>query len=561
MVTATAPRKVKDPTTHYARAVVGGKVVAGHLVRLAAERHLRDLKDGQARGLSFDLEAAARAIQFFGFLRLAEGEFAGRPFILQPWQQFIVGSLFGWKGPDGYRRFAHGYIECGKGNGKTPLLAGIGLYGLVADGEPGAEIYSAAVTRDQAGILFADAKKMVAASPLLSARIENLTNTLALRGTTSFFRPISSEARSLDGKRVHMALIDEVHEHRSDLVINKMRAGLKGRRQPLILEITNSGYDRTSVCWQHHDYSDKVLRGLLEDDAWFAFVCGLDEKDDWRDERVWLKANPNLGTSVTVRYLRQQVTEALGMPAKQNIVRRLNFCQWTEQSERWIDLPLWDKGAEPFDPASLKGRPCFGGLDLAWTRDMSALALLFPPQADGERWKVIMRYWCPEEGILERSRRDGVPYEVWARQGLLVRTPGNATDFDFIEAEILELASVYQVREIAFDRMFAGELVTHLTGEGLTMVAFGQGFYSMAAPCAELERLVLAGKLQHGAHPILNWNVANAAVSQDPAGNKKPDKAKSTGRIDGLAATIMALGRAIVHGPQGGDRWPSWAAT
>ncbi len=541
--------QIADPprtgVTQYAQDVMDGRILAGRLVRLAAERHLRDLDTGQERGLWFDDVAAEKAISFFELLRLAEGEFADKPFVLQPWQEFIVGSLFGWKGTDGHRRFRTAYIEMGKGNGKTPLAAAIGLYGLVGDDEPGAEIYPAAVTRDQANILFTDAKKMVAASPALSARIENLVRNLSYRD--SFMRPVSSQARSLDGKRVHMALIDEVHEHPSALVVDKMRAGTKGRRQALILEITNAGYDRNSVCWHHHEYSRQVVEQPDLNDTWFAYVCGLDEGDDWADEAVWLKANPNLGVSVTLKYLREQVAEAKGMPSKQNIVRRLNFCEWTEQSTRWLDMDIWDLGAESFDQDELRGRMCYGGLDLAKSRDLSALILLFPPQAEGERWKVLCRFWVPEEDITRRSLKDGVPYEVWRDEGFIEATPGNSTDRRFINAAIVETMGRYDVREIAFDRVFFEGYSEELADEGVPMVPFGQGFLSMAGPTAELDRMLLAKEIQHGANPVLRWMASNVVVQQDAAGNMKPDKARSSEKIDGIVALVMCLGRAMVQ--------------
>ena len=542
MATASATQ-VRDAVEGYAVAVTEGRTLAGPMVRLACQRHLRDLSDGPARGLLWDPAAAQHALDFFSFLRLAEGEWAGKPFVLQPWQMFIVGSLFGWyNGP--YRRFRTAYIEAGKGSGKTALLAGIGLYGLLADGEEAAQVFFAAVTRDQAGLPFRDAKLMVEASPFLTARLGVGVSNLSHLPSNSFLRPVSAEARSLDGKRVHMALVDELHEHPTDLVVNKLRAGTKGRTQPLVVEITNAGYDRQSVCWQHHEYSRAIVEDTVQNDTWFGYVCGLDERDDWRDPGVWVKANPNLGVSIPVSYLQEQVNEAIGMPAKQDIVRRLNFCVWTESSNRWIDADLWDAGAEPFDAEALVGRPCYGGLDLAQVSDLSALALLFPPQAPNERWKTLVYYWCPEDDITERSRR--IPYAAWRDQGLIQTTPGNTTDYDYIEQAVIELAARYQLREIAFDRMFAGQLVTHLMGEGLTMVPFGQGFLSMSPAVAQFERLLKGGQLQHGGNPILRWNAANVVMQSDAAGNAKPDKANSAEKIDGVVALIMATGRAMV---------------
>jgi phage terminase large subunit-like protein len=543
----------KDPVEDYARIVRDGHVPTNALVRLAAIRHLRDLDEGSGRGLQWDWPAAKDAIDFFGAaLRLAEGEFAGKPFVLQSWQAFIVGSLFGWKGPDGYRRFRTAYIEAGKGSGKTPLSAAIGLYMLVSDQEAGAEVYSAATNRDQAKICWNDARRMVAASPTLRGVITETVNNLAYGH--SFFRPVSADASSLDGFRPHCVVVDEIHEHPNSLVIDKLRAGFKGRRQPLLLEITNSGFDRHSICYQHHEFSVKVLEGTIDNDSWFAFVCGLDEGDDWRDEKVWPKANPNLGVSVTLKYLREQVAEAVEMPAKQSIVRRLNFCQWTEGSVRAIDMDQWNRGGPPPSTrpevvmegidqmaASLKGRECRGGKDLAKVGDLSAFVLLFPPVEEGEPWKLLCRFWCPEDDIEQRSRRDRVPYRVWCDQGFLIATPGNVTDYKFIADEIIKAARLFDIREIGFDRVFAGEIVQDLQNEGLEMTEVGQGFMTMAAPTSELLRLVKAGQLWHGGHPVLRWMASNLSVRQDPAGNLKPDKEKSSDKIDGIAALCNAL--------------------
>jgi len=552
---------VHDPVRQYAEDVRDGRIVACRYVRLACERHLRDLEQAEARGLAWDTSAALHVINFFPkVLRLAEGTHAGKPFVLQPWQQFIVGSLFGWKRSDGLRRFRTCYVEVAKGGGKSPLAAGIGLYMLIADGEAAAQIYSAATNRDQAKIVFNDACRMVHASDLLREKVHESVNNLAYLPTDSYFRPVSAESSSLDGLRPHLVIVDEVHEHPSAAVIDKLRAGFKGRRQPLIIEITNSGYDRHSVCFQHHEYSVKILEGTIQTDSWFAFVCALDEGDDWRDESVWVKANPNLGVSVTREYLAEQVQEAVDMPAKANIVRRLNFCEWTEQSERAIDMEMWNAGGPP--PTAdwravaahiqglereLAGRLCFGGIDLAKVSDLSAWILLFPPSAGEGLYHVLCRFFVPEEDILVRSKRDRVPYDVWRDQGFLFETPGNVTDYDYIYAQVMKDAARFDVREIAFDRTFAGEIVQRLQGEGLSMVEFGQGFLSMAAPTAELLRLIKAGELHHGGHPVLRWNASNLAVATDPAGNMKPDKSRRSEKIDGIVALCNALGRAMAR--------------
>jgi|CXWL01.1.fsa_nt_gi phage terminase large subunit-like protein len=563
---AADPPAPFDPVTAYARDAVDGKILVNKWVRLACERHLRDL---EREDLVWDLEACNRVIAFFRVvLRLNAGEFEGQPFVLQPWQAFIVGSLFGWKGLDGWRRFRVAYIEIAKGNGKSPMAAGIGLYMLTADGEARAQVFAAARTKDQAMVLFRDAVAMVEQSPQLKRRLKQSglapnVWSLAHLESRSFFRSVSSEDGK-SGPTPHCALVDELHEHSDATVVDMLRAGTKSRRQALIVEITNSGFDPHSVCGQHRDHSEKVLEGIFDDDSRFAFVCGLDEGDDWLDESAWRKANPNLGVSIQLKYLRELVREAEISPAKQNTVKRLNFCIWTQQSTRSIDMVDWDKPAAkaPFDPESLRGRRCFAGLDLARIRDLSSLGLVFPPVEQGELWKLLAYFWVPEEDILQRSKRDHVPYDVWARQGLVRTTPGNTTDFDFIYADIVGvearegfprregISEVYVIEELAFDRVFAGELVLKLADAGLSMVEFGQGFLSMAEPCAAFHRMVRAGELRHGGNPVLTWNVSNLSVKTDPAGNMKPDKEKSIERIDGVVAVTMGLGRALRHQPE-----------
>jgi phage terminase large subunit-like protein len=529
--------------------VLGGRIKAGEYVRLACKRHRADRK---RKDLAWSLDKALDAIDFFSEMLVLEG---GTPFKLQPFQQFIVGSIFGWYMKDGRRRFRTAYIEIGKGNGKTPMAAGVGLYGLVGCGEPAPEVYAAAVSRDQAKICFKDAVRMRDESPELADLIQKHVTGLTIPKDHATFRPVSSEHRGLDGLRVFVGLIDEVHEHPSAMVVDKIRAGTKARRDALIFEITNSGYDRNSVCWAHHELSVKVLQGVVKNDQWFGYVCTLDDGDDWRDERVWHKANPGLGTILPKSYLREQVTEAKGMPSKQNIVRRLNFCEWTEQANRWLDMPVWDENAGTVPAgrmrAALEGGTAWVGLDLGSTSDLTALVLVVPDDDGG--CDVLPFFWCPEEGLRRRSEREGVPYAQWAEEGWIETTPGEVTDYDFIEKRVLELAEQFRIKEVAFDRWHASQLVTHLQdefGEGddtPTMVQFGQGFASMAAPVKELERLIVARKLRHGGHPVLRWMASNVAVQQDPAGNLKIDKARSSEKVDGMVALAMAIGRATVR--------------
>ncbi len=539
-------KKIVCAVEAYARAVIDGKIVAGKLVKLACQRHLSDLVSGKERGLIWDCDAARHAIAFFGHLRHSTGEWANQPFELQPWQSFVIGSLYGWKRVDGLRRFRTAYVEVARKNGKSVMLAGTALYALVADGELGSHVYAAATTRDQARIIFGEAERMVDASPALRARLTRTVNNLAVLPTSSWFRPLSADASKMDGLNVHFAAVDEVHEHPNAEIIQKLNTATGARRQPLIFEITTAGHDRQSVCRQHHEFSVKVLESTVPaeaSDSWFAYIATIDTGDDWMNPAVWIKANPSLGVTVKVEDLKRQVDEAREMPAQQNAIRRLRLNEWTEQATRWIDMGVWTDGSEQFDEEDLIGRTCYGGLDLARVNDLSSLALVFPPEQPNEKVKIIWRHWCPSEDILRRARRDRAPYTVWRDNGFLIATEGNTTDFQFIQSEILELATRFNILEIAYDRTFAGELVRNLQDEGVTMVEFGQGFISMGPAAAEFMRLLIGRTLKHGGNPIATWCASNVSVRRDPAGNEKPDKERSTERIDAVVAAIMAVGR------------------
>jgi phage terminase large subunit-like protein len=565
-----------DPATAYARAVAAGELPAGPHVRAACARHLRDLEEGPGRGLTWDAAAVERVVGFFrDVLRLAGGEHEGKPFLLEPWQAFVVGSLFGWKGEGGHRRFRVAYIETGKGSGKSPLAAGVGLYGLMADAEPRAEVYAAATKKDQAMILFRDAVAMVDQSPALSDRLVksgsglNVWN-LAYLQTGSFFRPISSDDGQ-SGPRPHVALLDEIHEHKTPMVVEMMRAGTKGRRQALVFMITNSGHDRASVCYDYHEYGGKVSAGEIEDDSFFAYICALDEGDDpFKDPGCWAKANPSLGVTIPEKYLQEQVTQAKGMPAKESVVRRLNFCQWVDAANPWVDGDLW-RSCEvkpdnfPSDEA-LAELPCFLGLDLSGKRDLTSLAAVWPDPEGGHFARSW--FWTPAETMAERERSDRVPYLTWARKGHLEAVEGRSIAYGHVARFLAELEARYSLSALAYDPYRLEDFLRELDAVGLDayvwegpdakpqvglrLVRHGQG-YSGGASASSLwmprsvttmEEAVLSGGLRVRKNPVLTWNSASAVLVEDPAGNKKWDKRKSTGRIDGIVALSMALGLA-----------------
>ncbi|EKC2789588.1 terminase large subunit, partial [Salmonella enterica] len=469
-----------DPTTRYAMDVASGKEIAGPDIRNSCKRHLKDLESCHARGLVWDTVTAQRAIDFFAkVLKLNGGEHEGKPFNLLPWQCFIVGSVFGWQNSDGYRRFRMVYVESGKGSGKSPLAAGIALYCLVADKEPRAEVYAAATKKDQAMILFRDAVAMVDQSPALAQRINKSGGAgkewnLAFLQTGSFFRPISSDDGQ-SGPRPHCALIDEIHEHKNNQVVEMMRAGTKGRRQALIFMITNSGHDKTSVCYDYHEYGRKVAEGSIEDDSFFSFICSLDEGEDpFKDESCWKKANPSLGHTFTDRYLREQVTQARGMPSKESIVRRLNFCQWVDADNPWMSSDVWMGCEEDFSLQELRGEECYGGLDLSGSRDLTALALFFP-----KKRKLVVEFWTPKDTLTDRAKTDRVPYDAWERDGYIHTTPGKAVKYGFVAERIADLAMQFDIKAIAFDQYRIKYLEPELDEASVSvpLIPHGQGYY------------------------------------------------------------------------------------
>lgn len=543
----------RHPVVAYMHEVLDGSVPVGKLVRAAVERHLRDLEEGAKRGLRFDRAAAEHGLQFFGFLKHSKGEWAGKPFGLLPWEQFVLWCLFGWRREDGLRRFRTAYIEVPRKNGKTSLIAGLGLYLLVADGEPGAEVYSAATKRDQAKLSWGEAVRMVKASPALSRMVQHWKSgdTLTVEATASKFQPLGADADTMDGLNVHGALIDELHAHRTRAVVDVLETATGARRQPLQVEITTAGFDRASVCWEHHEYSRQVAEGTIADDTWFAYVAAADDGDDWTSPETWEKANPSYGVTVKADDLERKCEQARKMPAQQNAFRRLHLNQWTQQSDRWIDLSLWDANGSTVDEEALAGRECYGGLDLSSVSDLTAWVMAFPDPADLERLDVLARFWCPQSRLEDSTNKYQPQYLMWAREGLLQVTSGNAVDYGFIKRQILEDAERFALCNLNVDRLFQGYQVSmELQDEGLEVFGMGQGFISMAAPMREFERRLLAKRINHGGNPILRWMADNVAVRQDPAGNLKVDKATSQGKVDGIVALVMALDRCMRHEPR-----------
>lgn len=581
----------------FVHAVQAGQIIAGPDVRNACQRHLNDLAMGPMRGLVWKAEEARRAIGFFeDVLRLNGGEYEGAPFLLAPWQAFVIGSLFGWYVDDGRRRFRLAYIETGKGSGKSPLIAGIGLYGLVSDGEQRAEIYAAATKRDQAMVLFRDAVAMVNMSPSLRTRIEQSGRNekiwnLFYSRTNSFFRAISSDDGQ-SGPRPHMGLLDEVHEHKTNAVVEMMRAGTKFRRRALIAMITNSGSDKNSTAGQYHEHGVRVCRGDVEDDTFFAFVCSLDEGDDpFKSEACWPKVNPSLDYIPEGRtdgipgrnYLREQVLGARGIPSKEAVVRRLNFCEWTAAENPWIGGDVWLGATEPVPMRVLRNRPCVAGLDLSSTTDLTSFVLLFYPTEADPHWRLLPYFWMPDHDLEARERQDRVPYRVWIEQRHLETTPGRAISKLHVLRRLQTICSYFDVVRIGYDRWRIEDLKQLMIEHDIVLpelVSFGQGYQSMGPAVDEFERrllgmptrpesdgeggssedfqlepdaLELVETLRHDGNPVMTMCAANAVTTSDPANNRKVDKARSNGRIDGIVAAVIATGVSGSAPPDAGD--------
>lgn len=546
----STPRRT-DPVTRYAEDVVADKFPACRLVRLACERHLRDLDEGAARGLLWRPDLAAYAIEFFGYLRHSKGEWAGERMELAPWQAFCVGSVFGWLlKTSGFRRFRVVYQEIPRKNGKSTSLAAVGVYALVADNEPGGEVYSAATKKDQARIIFTEAQRMVRSSPELRGRVGIFKNNLSIDRTASKFEPLSSDDRTLDGLNPSCILVDELHKHRTRALLDVMDTAVGSRRQPLLWMITTAGDDNTeSVYANENDYATKVLERVVDDDNQFVFICTIDAGDRWDDPVAWAKANPNLGISVKLEDLQRQAAKAAHSPPAQAAFKRLRLNVRQSSVDKAIDMEVWAANSRgPFDPAKLHGRRFFAGLDLSSKVDLTAWIKLFPPIDGEDRWLVVPQFWMPSDTVAEKSDRDRVQYQRWIELGLIDPTQGNVIDHNEIAAAVMEDCRLYSAISIAFDPWNAAQLASQLIAEGAPMIEFIQGVRSYNAATKELDAMLLSLKLDHGGNPVLAWMAHNLRITMpDRNNNVMPSKKHSTGRIDGMAGLIMAIGRSMME--------------
>ena len=522
----------------YAEQVLAGAIPACEWVRLACQRFV----DDRAAGVwKFDRDLADHAVEFIQALTHTTGEAAGKQFVLEPWQAFIVANIFGFVGEDGSRRFSRAYIEVPRKNGKSTFSSAVMLYGLLADGEAGAQVYSAATKLDQAMMVFGESVRMVKSQDWLNDEcvVNNSINNRRIVYGENLYKPLEWNPGKQDGLNTHFAVIDEYHAHPNDELYNVIFNSMGARRQPLLFTITTAGFNRESPCFKHRQYCTQVLQGGIQDDALFTVIYSLDTGDDWTDPAVWAKANPNWGVSVYPKKLEQAITEAKELAHKEVEFKTKLLNVWTDTAQTWIqDAVYMSHGqGEPFDLDDLRGAECFGGLDLAQTGDFCAFSLYFP-----ETGNVITRYYLPEDAVKKRTDGAGTSIRQWVRDGLIMQTDGNVTDYSFIKADVLSLAERFAIREIAFDRYNSSQLIIELQNEGLTMYPFGQGFASMAAPTKEFERLIRTGNLRHGGNPVTRWMMSNILLKRDPADNVKIDKAKSGDKVDGPVSIVMALG-------------------
>jgi phage terminase large subunit-like protein len=538
----------------YAEAVLDGGILAGKLVRLACERHFRDRERAALGGwYRFSEAHADQILDFFeGVLRLpdvVDEDGDPQPFRLDVGTQFwafVLGSGFGWVDDRNLRRIREWYIEAGKGTGKTPVLAGVGLYGMTMDGERAAEIYSAARDQDQASIMFKDAVRMAQASPDLEPELEfdGGAHIWQIRhpASLSSFRTFSRESGQKSGTRPHMGLLDELHEQPSPETSVMVRAGAKRRLQPIFAEITNSGYDRTSICWQRHEHSRRVLEQVVDDEQLLAYVCGLDEGDDpLNDETCWPKTNPYIGVSVSQDYLRRQVANAKTIPSETNNVLRLNFCIWTQQHTRGISMDQWRGCLKIPDESVLVASDCFGCLDLGETDDFTAWGRVWVLEDGGVA--VKMRYFVPQSALERYPHR---PYSQWERAGILTVTPGDVTDYGIVREVIQADHAATGMLSIAYDTKTARETAQILMGEGIDMIPIPQGF-ALNESIRKLTSLVALGKVRHDDDPILSWMADNSVFRDGPGGTKRLDKQAAAEKIDGIAALLNGIEVAVVR--------------
>ena len=532
------------------RRLANWQVIFYAILEVVSMRKLKKYKPTKfmAKTSHYDKYAADYAVMFIESLCHTKGTWAGKPFELIDWQEQIIRDLFGVLKPNGYRQFNTAYIEIPKKQGKSELAAAVALLLLCGDGEERAEVYGCAADRNQAKIVFDVAVDMVRFCPALSKRVKILESQkkITYLPTNSSYQVLSADVANKHGFNTHGVIFDELHTQPNRKLFDVMLQGSgDARMQPLYFLITTAGNDTNSICYEVHQKAIDIAEGRKVDPTFYSVIYGAAEDEDWTDPKVWKKANPSLGITVGIDKVKAACESAKQNPGEENAFRQLRLNQWVKQSVRWMPMDKWDACAFPVSEDDLEGRICYGGLDLSSTTDITAFVLVFPPPDEEDKYYILPYFWIPEETLDLRVRRDHVPYDLWERQGTLMTTEGNVVHYGYIEKFIERLGEKFNIREIAFDRWGAVQMVQNLEGMGFTVVPFGQGFKDMSPPTKELMKLTLEQRIAHGGHPVLRWMMDNIFIRTDPAGNIKADKEKSTEKIDGAVAAIMALDRAI----------------
>jgi phage terminase large subunit-like protein len=554
----------------YIRDIQDGRIAACKWVKLAVARHISDLRRAGTEGFPyrFEPEYARRCIDFIQQLEHTKGDFANRALRrdtrirLEPWEQFLVWEIEGWRRADGRRRFTRAYIEVARKNGKTTFGAALANFHFFADRprEEGPEIYFAATKQEQASLAWNEAERQIRRNRILAplARTYASKQRIVIPGTAAMMRPLGRDSGTEDGLNPSFALVDEYHAHPDAGLVDVLESGMGARSQPLLLIITTAGTNYAGPCYEEHERLQKMLEGSLPPvDHFFGIIYTLDEGDDWKDPRSWGKANPNLGVSVREDHLKERIALAANNPTKVRDAQTKNLNIWRHSAMGWISAEQWKQCAVPvFDETELAGRSCYGGMDLSSTQDITAIALTFPPRDAGEPYKNLYRFYIPEELTAEKEFVDKVPYQAWIDQGLVFATPGNVIDYDYIEADILELAGLYQIEEFCYDPYHAQEIVNHMTDAGINMVPIRQGYSMMAPLCGAYEQKTLSRQMAHNGNPVMNWMISCVELKSDRQGNvmpMKPRRGSSGKRIDGVVANIMSLGRAALQLSAGGS--------
>jgi len=537
----------------------------GELERLAYERHVADIKSCAERGLWFDDDAAQYVIDFYSrFAVFTKGEWTGKPFKLAPWQEFLTRCLFGWmRLPKGMsareaaripfhkrleagirRRFDSAFIEIPRKNGKTEWAAAAANYLTMADGEPVAEVYSAATKQDQARIVFDAARRMIKFGKNgLDKALKPLRNSIVCERWDSSFQPLSAEYSSLDGLNIHGCIVDELHAHRNRELLEVLTTATGARRQPMIIMITTAGSDIAGIGYEEHDYGVRILRGAVQDDRRFVFIACADDAEAWQSEKELRKANPNWCVSVNPETVREEIRRATSTPARRRSVLRYHLNLWVNEKDAWMDFDSWRSCGEEIAIEDLRGRRCFAGLDLSKTTDLTAMALVFPPSSDDPKWRCVMRYWCPESAVRSRAGQESAPFLSWVDSGHIEQTAGNGVDYGEIEAALRDASERFDLVQVGFDPWNAHKFIADMEKESgfVEFIRVAQTTKDLNAPMKELERLVATREFAHNNNPVLDWNVFNCVVKATPDGNIKPDKAASRDLIDGVSALVIAM--------------------